>query len=346
MISETPPFWWEKPDWRALALAPLAFAYGRVAGRRLIRANPPAVSAPVLCVGNYIVGGAGKTPTAIALAETARRMKLSPGFVTRGYGGGGSGVPLGNSSHDSARHVGDEPLLLARIAPTAVSPNRVAAARLLIGEGCDFIIMDDGFQSSRIHVDYALLVVDSRRGIGNGHVIPAGPLRAPLVDQMRRTDGLLRIGEGDGAAMVVRYAARSARPIFQAQLQTRRPSAIRRRRFLAFAGIGDPDKFYDSVRNAGGNVVLTRSFPDHHPYRAEELVEMDATARAADLDLITTAKDRVRIENGVPGMENFMQRLQVLEIDLVFDVPGTAERIIGEAAERARLRRIAAPQKA
>lgn len=344
MISETPPFWWAKPDWRALALSPLAFAYGRVAGRRMIRANPPAVSAPVLCVGNYIVGGAGKTPTAIALAETARRMKLSPGFVTRGYGGGVAGVHLVDPAHDSARHVGDEPLLLARVAPTAVSPNRIAAARLLIGEGCDFIIMDDGFQSSRIHVDYALLVVDGRRGIGNGRVIPAGPLRAPLVDQMRRTDGLLRIGEGDGASLVVRYAARSARPIFQAQLKTRRPTSIRRRRYLAFAGIGDPEKFYDSVRSAGGNVVLTRSFPDHHPYHLEEIEEMEATARAAELDLITTAKDRVRIENGLSGVEDFLNRLQVLEIDLVFDVPGTAERIIAETSERARLRRMAGPK--
>lgn len=343
MVSEAPPFWWEEPDWRAMALYPLSFAYGRIAGRRLLHARPPAVPAPVICVGNFIVGGAGKTPTAIALADAARRRKFTPGFVSRGYGGGFSGVHLVDVEDDSARHVGDEPMLLARAAPTAVSPDRVAAANLLLDEGCDFIIMDDGFQSARLYADYALLVVDARRGIGNGHVMPGGPLRAPLVDQMRRADGILRIGEGDAADGVIRHAARAARPVFQATLRPRDAGRIDGRRFLAFAGIGDPDKFYDSVRAAGGHVALTRAFPDHHPYTEEEIEDMMATARAADLQLITTAKDRVRIETGPSGIGEFLARLSVLEVDLVFEVEETADRLIAEAAERARLRRVTAP---
>lgn len=342
MASEAPPFWWEKPDWRAAALSPFALAYGAVAARRLLNARPPMVSAPVLCVGNFVVGGAGKTPTAIALAQAARRMKFAPGFVSRGYGGGVSGVHLVDAAHDSARHVGDEPLLLARQAPVAVSPDRHAAARRLLDEGCDFVIMDDGFQSVRLHADYALLVVDARRGIGNGYVMPAGPLRAPLVDQLRRTDALLRIGEGDGADAVIRQAARAGRPIYQAALKPRRKGGVDGRRFLAFAGIADPDKFFDSVRAAGGHVALTRSFPDHHPFSEEELGEMLSTAQAAELDLITTAKDRVRIESGLAGSTDFLSRLSVLEAELVFEGQKTDERIIAETAERARLRRFGA----
>ena len=112
-------------------------------------------------------------------------MQLSPGFLSRGFGGNFPVPHVVDLHHDSARHVGDEPLLLAEHAPVAVTPDRAAGAKLLASRGCDFLIMDDGFQSARIHMDYALLVVDGRRGVGNGHVIPGGPVRAPLVHQMR-----------------------------------------------------------------------------------------------------------------------------------------------------------------
>ena len=212
MISEAPPFWWKKADWRPFLLYPFSAAYGAVARRRLIRAPREKVGAPVLCVGNLTVGGSGKTPVAIALAKRARKMGLVPGIVSRGHGGMVTHAHLVDPGHDSARHVGDEPLLLARAAAVAVTADRAAAARLLIEHGCDFIIMDDGFQSARIAMDYALIVVDARRGIGNGHVIPGGPMRAPLVAQMSHADGVLKLGEGDGAERVVRQAARAGRP--------------------------------------------------------------------------------------------------------------------------------------
>nr|MBA3447364.1 tetraacyldisaccharide 4'-kinase [Pseudaminobacter sp.] len=168
MASEAPPFWWEPADWRARMLAPAAWLYARVANWQMVSARREKIALPVLCIGNFTVGGTGKTPVAIALAKQARRMGLKPGFLSRGHGGSFVSPHIVDLAHDSARHVGDEPLLLAEHAPVAVTPNRAAGAMMLQDRGCDFLIMDDGFQSARIHLDYALLVVDARYGLGNG----------------------------------------------------------------------------------------------------------------------------------------------------------------------------------
>ncbi|ODT15109.1 MAG: tetraacyldisaccharide 4'-kinase [Mesorhizobium sp. SCN 65-12] len=339
MASEAPPFWWEKPDWRAFALSPLSFAYKLAAGRMLRRARREPVDIPVLCVGNFTVGGTGKTPVAIALARQARRMQLNPGILSRGHGGGAYGEPhLVDAGHASAQHVGDEPLLLAEHAPVAVTANRAAGARLLQKQGCDFLIMDDGFQSARIHIDFALIVVDARYGIGNGRVIPAGPLRASIVDQLVFTDALLKMGEGTAADVVVRKAARAGRPIFEAHAEPRDTGRFAGRRFLAFAGIGHPDKFFDTLRAAGGDVAIARPFPDHHVYGEDELGELVRTARAEGLDLITTAKDAARLRHGAPSY--FLEQLDVLEIDAVFEIDHVPELIIDQTLDAWRQRRL------
>jgi tetraacyldisaccharide 4'-kinase len=339
MTSEAPPFWWEKPDWRARALSPLSRIYGAVAGRRIRRANPPAVPLPVLCIGNFTLGGAGKTPTSIAFAQAAVAAGLKPGIVSRGYGGAFSGLHRVDADHDSARHVGDEPMLLARHAPVVVSPDRLAGAKALQQAGCDFIIMDDGFQSARLHFDYALMVVDAGRGIGNGHVFPGGPLRAPLTDQLVRTDALLKIGTASGADQLVRSAARAAKPIYEAVLKPR-TADISGERLFAFAGIGDPSKFFRTLEEAGGAVVQTRSFPDHHPYTNENIEDLIKAADKAGLTLITTAKDHVRLLDGSLASKAFAERILVLEVELAFTHPQTASRIIRETRERARMREI------
>lgn len=338
MATEAPPFWWEKPDWRAFALSPLSWAYGQVAGRRMKKARREKIAAPVLCVGNFTVGGTGKTPVAIALAEQARRMGLRPGFLSRGHGGSFSEPHIVDAHHDSARHVGDEPLLLAEHAPVAVTADRAAGAKLLLERhGCDFLIMDDGFQSARIHIDYALVVVDARYGIGNGCVIPGGPLRAPLLDQLLFADALLKMGEGTAADAVVRQAARAGKPIFEAHT---RPLArtLAGKRFLAFAGIGHPEKFFDTVTEAGGMVALSRAFPDHHFYAEDELAELAKTAQTADLGLITTTKDAVRLRQHISP--DFLRRLEVLKIETAFDLDRTPHRIIDETLDAWRQRRL------
>jgi len=339
LTSEAPPFWWEKPDWRAAMLAPLALAYGLVAGRRMKSARRRKIDAPVLCVGNFTVGGSGKTPVAIALAREAQRMGLSPGFLSRGHGGSFSGVHVVDPGHDGARLVGDEPLLLARQAPTAVSRDRAAGAeRLMAKHGCDFLIMDDGFQSAHLHMDLALLVVDARHGLGNGRVIPAGPLRARIGDQLLFADAVLNMGEGTAADALVRRAARAGRPIYQAQAFPVGAERFAGRRFLAFAGIGHPEKFFDTIAAAGGTVVKSRAFPDHHFYAEDELAELAETARREGLTLLTTAKDAARLRHEAPG--GGLDGLEVLEIDTAFDPPHVPRLLVEQTLDAWHQRRV------
>jgi tetraacyldisaccharide 4'-kinase len=235
---------------------------------------------------------------------------------------------LVDADHDSARSTGDEPLLLARRAPVAVTPDRAAGARMLVAEGCDFLIMDDGFQSARLRFDRAVLVVDSRRGVGNGRVIPGGPMRAPLIDQLRRADAVIRMGSGSAADEVVRKASRAGKPVYEAITRHRPGSGVEGGAFLAFAGIGDPAKFFDTVREAGGTLGLTKSFADHHYYTDEDLRDLEAAAAAAGLGLVTTAKDAVRIRRRSPYADGFLKRLHVLEIEAEFVPANVGTRII------------------
>ncbi|MBO1025940.1 tetraacyldisaccharide 4'-kinase [Ochrobactrum sp. SD129] len=340
MASEAPPFWWDKPNWRAYGLAPLSWIYGAVAGRRLLKAEPPKIPAPVLCIGNFTVGGAGKTPTAIAFAKAAKERGLHPGIVSRGYGGNYKGLHIVDPSADSARHVGDEPLLLARHAPVALCPDRLKSALELHQRGCDFIIMDDGFQSARLHTDFSLLVVDSTRGIGNGKVIPAGPLRAPLTDQMRKTDAVLRIGKGAEADFVVRQASRAGRAVYEAQLQPSSSADVAGNRWLAFAGIGNPSKFFASVQQAGGEVAEGKTFPDHYSYQPDDIAKLIETAEKLGVGLITTAKDHVRLVTMSDVPNAFIRNLAVLDVDLAFERKDAIGRILDTAIERFKVRSI------
>ncbi|MHA6641877.1 tetraacyldisaccharide 4'-kinase [Mesorhizobium sp. A623] len=340
MVSEAPPFWWEKPDWRARALWPLSMLYGAVAGHRMKAGPREKIGAPVLCVGNLTVGGTGKTPVAIALAKRARRMNLKPGFLSRGHGGSFGEPHIVDAAHDSARHVGDEPLLLAAHAPVAVTPNRAAGARLLLEkQGCDFLIMDDGFQSARIHIDYALVVVDARYGLGNGHVIPGGPLRASVSNQLLFTDAVLKMGDGQAADALVRRAARGGKPIFEARTRPLGKKAFAGKRLLAFAGIGHPEKFFATLAEAGGIVEQTRFFPDHHFYLEDELADLEEETKKTGLELVTTAKDAVRLHHDAP--QGFIDRLAVMEIETLFDPEQAPERIIGETLDAWQRRRLA-----
>ncbi|MEO3998223.1 tetraacyldisaccharide 4'-kinase [Mesorhizobium sp. CAU 1732] len=340
MVSEAPPFWWTKADWRAWALYPLSLAYGAVARRRLLKAPREKVDAPVICVGNLTVGGSGKTPVAIALAREASAMGLKPGILSRGHGGSVGHPHLVDAHHDIARHVGDEPLLLARAAPVAVTADRAAGARLLIDHGCDLLIMDDGFQSARVFIDYALIVVDARRGVGNGHTIPGGPMRATLVDQMRYADGVLKVGDGEGADATLRQAARAGRPFFEASIRSLAPDGFEGTRCLAFAGIGDPGKFFDTVSAVGGIPVVTKNFADHHFYSEFDAQDLLATADSQGLEIVTTAKDAVRLDHGTEALAALRRRAKIIEIEAVFELERAPRTIIDAALDSWRRRRL------
>lgn len=332
--NEAPPFWFDPPGLQARLLGPAAYVYGSVARRRMNRRAPPAVNAPVICVGNLTTGGSGKTPTAIALAHAAKRHGHRPGIVLRGYGGHHTAPYRVDAAKDTARSVGDEALLLARAADTVVGSDRARSAQMLIDGGADLIIMDDGFQSRSLAMDYALIVLDSRRGIGNGHVIPAGPLRAPLRDQMRLADAILRVGSGEAADGVVRAAARAGKPVMGAVLQPAPVPALKATPLLAFCGIGHPDKFFDTLHGAGYDIKATRAFGDHHLFSESDARSLMALAEADGLALVTTEKDAVRLSHRQGPLADLRERVHVQPVSLVFD-NATDEDTIMDAVKRA-----------
>lgn len=322
-------------------LAPAGWVYGAVARWRMDNARPYEVMAPVLCVGNLTVGGSGKTPAVITLARTLRAAGYVPGFLSRGYGGSHVGPHSVDPDTDTASLVGDEPLLLARVAPTVIARNRAAGAKRLVERGVNFIVMDDGFQSRKVLFDYALIALDSRRGLGNGSVIPAGPLRAPVVDQMRHADGLLRIGEGAGGTAVVRAAARAGKPVLRASLVPEKPEGLDGQPLLAFSGIGDPDKFFDTLTSAGYNVASRRAFADHHVFTDAEAAELLERARDENLIPITTEKDAVRLSRLTGPVAELRAMTRVLPVTLVFENEIALKSLIEDVAKRYHRRRIA-----
>jgi len=338
MVSEAPPFWWQKAGWQAWLLSPFSLLYGNIAGRRMRTAKRASVSVPVICIGNFTVGGAGKTPTAMAIARAATAKGLKPGFLSRGYGGTLDVTTLVDPAQHRSADVGDEPLLLAREAVTVISRKRVEGAHRLVKEGVDLIIMDDGFQSARLTLDYALVVIDTVRGIGNGHLVPGGPVRAPLAEQMRHMTGLLKVGNGHAADPLVRTAAKAAKPVFVAAIKPQEPQDFRGRRVLAYAGIADPAKFFRTVEGLGGEIVLQRSFPDHHHFSDDEIADLLQDADKENLQLVTTAKDAVRLNGHHGRAEELLWNSLVIEVDMVFDDPNAATTIIETAVRNCRTR--------
>ncbi len=291
-----PAFWWRGAGFVSGMLTPLGLLYGAIAAKRMI-GKATSAGVPVLCVGNFTLGGVGKTPTAIMLAQMLVQKGERPFFLSRGYGGELSGPKRVDPHADLAAQVGDEALLLARGAPAVIANNRVAGAALARAQGASIIVMDDGLQNSSLSKDFTLAVVDARRGIGNGCVFPAGPLRAPLSSQLAKTDALLLVGQGSGANEVITQAGRRNLPIFHGHLVPDH-SAVRElkgRRVLAFAGIGDSEKFFETASSAGIAVAERRAFPDHHRYSAEDAAELLMQADHAGLALLTTEKDRARM---------------------------------------------------
>lgn len=307
-----PAFWAAGPDHPAArGLGPLGAVYGALAARRMDRPGARA-GCPVLCLGNFTLGGAGKTPAALAVAALVAELGAAPAFLSRGYGGRLAGPVRVDPAHHAAAEVGDEPLLLARRAPAVVARDRPAGAALCRSLGADVIVMDDGLQNPSLAKDLSLAVVDGPAGLGNGLPFPAGPLRAPLARQWPHVGGLIVIGNGAGGDAVARAAERRGLPVHGARL-VREADDLAGRRCLAFAGIGRPEKFYATLAEAGAVIVGTRPYPDHHPYRARELAALAEAARRLDAELVTTEKDAVRLPRA------FAARVRVLRVRLAFD---------------------------
>ena len=331
-----PEFWWKRAGLRARLMSPVATVYGRMAVARMTEAATARAPVPVLCVGNLVVGGGGKTPTVEALASEARASAgLSPVVLSRGYGGRLEGPVLVDPEHHSAADVGDEPLMLAIAGSTVVvARDRPAGARFAVEHGATIVIMDDGFQNPSLYKDLSLLVVDRERGIGNGLCLPAGPLRAPVESQLERADFLVLTGRGGAADAVVRSAAGHGVPVIGARLApVSDGSPLAGQRVLAFAGIANPDKFFASLVEAGAEVVERRRFADHHAYSDADCAVILKACDAGGLRPVTTAKDRARLA-GSAERDHLAALCHVHEVRLVADEPGAFARVIGEARAR------------
>ena len=302
------PDFWKSRGLLALALSPLGLLYGLSVAWKAATARPFACAVPVICIGNLTAGGSGKTPIAMAVAAALRaRGAGDVFFLTRGYGGKAEG-PLLVSPRMPIAMVGDEALLLARHAPTMMAKNRAAGALFAVKQGASVIVMDDGHQNFTLKKSLSLVVVDD---LGNGLMIPAGPLRESIAQGLKRADAVITM-TGDplpgfsGPVLRARLAADGAR--------------FAGKKVFAFAGIGRPEKFVTSLKEAGAIVTGTQFFADHHPYNAAQIAALHQ--RAGDALLVTTEKDFVRLDAQTRA------GIDVLTVTAVFDDPQLLDSLL------------------
>lgn len=284
-----PGFWLRRYSPLSLLLWPFSCFYYTGARVRDILVKPFHSPIPVCCVGNVTMGGSGKTPVVIALVNELQQRGFKPFCLSKGYGGRLKGPVQVDPSHHTAAQVGDEALLLAQHTPTFMAHRRLDGLKAILAtKACDIVLMDDGLQNPTIHKDFSILVIDRLAGMGNGYLFPAGPLREPLSCGLRKVQAVVEMGQGE-------WSTATVKPKFSGSLQgcpaTDYPSGL----YLAFAGIGYPQKFFTTLQDQGFDLVDGVAFPDHHPYTKKDIDFLDQLADKHQAKLITTAKDWVRL---------------------------------------------------
>jgi len=315
---KAPAFWYKPPGFMAALLFPLSLFWQMGTGVRRWLATPYRAKKPVICVGNLVAGGAGKTPSALAIALVLQQAGKSPVFVTRGYGGEMQGPIQVDPGRHSARDVGDEALLLACVAPTFIGRDRAAAIMEAEKHG-SHIVLDDGLQNPHILSDLGFLVIDGEAGLGNGYVIPAGPLRETLTMAMTRVTAVIIVGGRDDH----RIKERMQCPMIRTEWHPDLPDDFPRGDiFFAFAGIGRPQKFYATCSTAGLTLAGTMDFPDHHIFSDSDLTKLRGDAEACGARLLTTEKDYVRLPH------DFRKTVTVFSARLEFDDAAAIKRLL------------------
>lgn len=311
MTFKAPKFWSTR-NAVSTALLPVSALY--LLGHKMHQKSktPYKASCPVLCVGNAVVGGSGKTPTVLALIDVVRDLGLAknPVVLTRGYGGSLDGPVLVDRQIHSVRQVGDEPLLLAAKAPVIKSVDRAEGAKLAESMDADMIIMDDGLQNPGLHKDLKILVVDALSGFGNERLLPAGPLRSPLRHTLESADVILTIGKrSDNISL---FSLDDNAPTLWAYLDTDEKIDTGKR-YVAFAGIGQPDKFKRTLERHGADLAGWHDFPDHYAFTAADIERLKREADKTGAQLITTSKDFMRIPSA------YKKYVHALPVTLVFE---------------------------
>ncbi len=310
------PDFWKRKGLVSDLLLPFGWAYAGIGIARREFAQPHRVSVPVICIGNLVAGGAGKTPVALSLAKMLTDAGMKPHILSRGYGGSLKGPVRVDLDRHDADDTGDEPLLLAQAAPVWIGANRVTSALAAIDHGADILLLDDGFQNPSLHKDIALIVIDGGYGIGNGRVMPAGPLREPVEEALMRATAVVMMGDDPN-----RSAPRD-KPMLRARLAPRDAVELKGQRVVAFAGIGRPGKFFATMREIGSDVVATHEFPDHHAYSDAALAKLGVEAHAVDAMLVTTEKDWVRLP---PAWRN---RVRAVKVEVEWQDPAALRALL------------------
>ncbi|MBI3676940.1 MAG: tetraacyldisaccharide 4'-kinase [Proteobacteria bacterium] len=318
------PEFWQQKDYTAklavAALSPVGWIYGATVAWKHANAKPYRPRAKVLCIGNLTAGGSGKTPIAIAVARALVARGLKPAILSRGYGGRMHGPAYIDVARDSAAETGDEPLLLAAAAPVIVARDRKAGAELADKNGTDVIVMDDGYQNFALQKDLSLVVVDAAAGFGNRRILPAGPLREPVPQGLARADAVVLLGNGSPSL------AGFFGPVLRAQLTPVDVLNLAGKRVLAFAGIGRPQKFFETLRALGAEIVEARAYADHHAYAASEIARLKARARGTHSMLVTTEKDYVRLTS------QDRDDIRFLPVRAAFENQSELERLLDRVA--------------
>jgi tetraacyldisaccharide 4'-kinase len=295
-----------------------------VAAARLRKKNFYRSRLPVICVGNFTVGGSGKTPLALLVARLVSDEGHEPWFLSRGYGGRATGAIRVDAAVHGSVDVGDEPLLLALRAPTIVSRDRRKGAQFIEANAPAnaVIIMDDGLQNPSLAKNLTLAVVSGDRGFGNGRVIPAGPLRAPLAAQIGLADAILVTGQASqsGGALLHSLRTLTQVPLLSATTHASEDAVrLRGRRIVAYAGIANPERFFAMLDSLGAAIVGRRAFADHHAFSDSEARDLIDTARRTSADLVTTEKDLARLSGATGAAAELRNRSTALKIETVIE---------------------------
>ena len=312
-MINTPEFWYKKDlisKFKTLLLLPFSIIWILLSLIKKNFAKRYKSHLQVICIGNLSIGGTGKTPFSIQTYKILEILGYKPVFLTRGYRGLTKGPILVNKSHNH-KDVGDEALLLSKVGTTIVSSNRCIGAKYIenLKKNYDIIIMDDGLQNYQLEQDIKLLLIDKKLLFGNGYCIPAGPLRQTITHGLKKIDAIIFTGDGDIKDINLNFINNIQN--FDTKLEIKNTFKTKQNNFLAFCALGNPIKFFNTLKKNNFKIVLTKSFPDHYEYKNKDINTLREEAYNRNLKLITTEKDYVKIDD----KEN---EISVLPIEINF----------------------------